>query len=764
MKGRLKGLLGMWLAVLMIIGMLPVTAFAAADTVTLRVHIKADGNLTATPGGGTIYPGDTVSVDVVLGEKLNLQPDLMAQVDTGNPIAGWILWELTGDTTNFYDPYDPSIDYQVRNQAVREHVKFYPVDHVFNSGDIADNYLLEPIYSKAQVYTGDNAMEVSPGSSYYPYPSHGARFYLDFETQLRSQSNVPISNPGYVFKGWKVWAYGSGLAWTHEHDGVDYPVELPVDGKVSPELYVAVLNAFTKTQGIVYGDRSILLEPLWQERYRIIEPTNSDPNADTYYTVGTEEWNETTGSWEEYTGAAYQWYLVPGGGSPEEVSGQTGRTLTEGTEGECYCCVVTFDPGGEDCVRYTSEIEFLRTAITGTVTVTGTAVVGETVTADYTPGSPKETVSYQWYRDGAAIDGATGEDYILTADDMGKTVKVVVSGEGHYKSSREATVAKICMDGDSDHLCDDCGDKLSDCTPGAPVQENVILPGYTYGGSYDSVTYCTLCGAELSRKAVGIPALPYPGVPVVPAVKPSVVLSDRLDKTQHLAYIVGVGDNLFNPMGEVTRAEAVTMFFRLMDEKMRTQFWSEEGTFADVDSTAWYNVAVATMEKAGIIKDTATGGNFRPDEPITRAELAVMAAQLATVTGEIPHTDFKDVSRDHWAAREISVVAYAGWIGGYEGNYRPEDNLTRAECVTIINRMLERGAEAAFMLEVEDVFADVSRDDWFFGAVMEAAVSHYHTRTDMQLSGENFLGEKWTALQQNPDWAAMEQIWSGVNG
>ena len=205
------------------------------------------------------------------------------------------------------------------------------------------------------------------------------------------------------------------------------------------------------------------------------------------------------------------------------------------------------------------------------------------------------------------------------------------------------------------------------------------------------------------------------------------------------------------------------MYFRLMTEQFRSQYWCDTNSFVDVADTAWYNVAISTLENAGVIKDTVTGGAFRPNDPITRAELAVMAAQFATVTGTIPTTTFVDVPANHWAAKEIALVQYAGWIEGYLGYYRPEDNLTRAECVTIINRMLKRGVEAEHMLEDMVTFVDNVYGEWFYEAVQEAANSHDYGRTNVILTGEKFFGEKWTILLQAPDWAALEQAWADAN-
>ena len=226
-----------------------------------------------------------------------------------------------------------------------------------------------------------------------------------------------------------------------------------------------------------------------------------------------------------------------------------------------------------------------------------------------------------------------------------------------------------------------------------------------------------------------------------------------------MAYIIGYADGTVRPRGEITRAEIATIYFRLMTDENRENFWSTENEFVDVNENNWFNLAVSTLNNAGVIVDVKDG-KFRPNDPITRAELAVLAAQFANVTGTIPATSFVDVPTDHWAANEIALVQCAGWIEGYMGYYRPEDNLTRAECVTIVNRMLERGAEDENMLEGMVDFVDVQVGRWYYEAVQEAANSHDYTRTNVKLEGEKFNGEKWTALLDAPDWAALEKAWA----
>ncbi|MGM9607160.1 MAG: S-layer homology domain-containing protein [Oscillospiraceae bacterium] len=250
---------------------------------------------------------------------------------------------------------------------------------------------------------------------------------------------------------------------------------------------------------------------------------------------------------------------------------------------------------------------------------------------------------------------------------------------------------------------------------------------------------------------------------IPPVVNDPTIKVKGLNTVDHVAYIIGVGNDEVNPLGTITRAEIANIYFRLMTDEFRSANWGTDNRFKDVPDDAWYTMAVLTLDKAGIITDS-DDGNFRPNDPITRAELAVMAAQFCTVTGKIPATSFKDVPSTHWAAKEIALIEYAGWIEGYAGYFRPDDNLTRAEAVTIVNRMLQRGAEEENMLPDMVTFVDNADPDmWYYEAIQEAANAHDYTRTTKLLTGETFRGEKWTALLEATDWAALEQAWIAAN-
>ena len=167
----------------------------------------------------------------------------------------------------------------------------------------------------------------------------------------------------------------------------------------------------------------------------------------------------------------------------------------------------------------------------------------------------------------------------------------------------------------------------------------------------------------------------------------------KLNTADHFAYVQGYPDGTVKPAGNITRAETAAILFRLMDEGSRKTYYSTTSGFRDVASGSWYNTYVATLNNAGVITDSSNG-YFRPNEAITRAELAAMLAKFSETTGAANY--FNDVSAKYWAANAIAICAKLGWITGYpDGTFRPDKNVTRAELMAMINRATGRAPKSA---------------------------------------------------------------------
>ena len=257
--------------------------------------------------------------------------------------------------------------------------------------------------------------------------------------------------------------------------------------------------------------------------------------------------------------------------------------------------------------------------------------------------------------------------------------------------------------------------------------------------------------------------LPLPERPVDPGTglvpyDPTVILEDlvplaapHLNITDHYAYIIGYPDGLVRPEGNVTRAEVATIFLRLMLDEYREENWSTENNFSDVAPTAWYNNAVSTCAKAGIIKGYPDG-TFRPDANITRAEFAAIAARF--VSDDVPGYDYFTDMEGHWARVDVARAVMAGWIRGEGRLFRPQDKITRAETATLVNRMINRFPDKENLLPGMIVWPDNPAEKWFYEDIQEATNSH-----DYEPGGFTFA-EVWTYLLANRDWAALENEWS----
>ena len=211
-----------------------------------------------------------------------------------------------------------------------------------------------------------------------------------------------------------------------------------------------------------------------------------------------------------------------------------------------------------------------------------------------------------------------------------------------------------------------------------------------------------------------------------------------LNRDDHFAYITGYGDGTVRPQANITRAETATIFYNLLTRESRDAFHATTCSFSDVPDNAWYTICVATLTKAGILHGYGDG-TFRPDAPITRAEMATIVALFA----ELKETSvtFSDI-QGHWAQKNIELAASNGWISGDgDGTFRPDDYITRAETVSMVNRALDRAKlTAASLLPGMKTFSDnLNPLAWYYLAIQEAANSHEYTRDALGF-------ETWTAL------------------
>lgn len=210
----------------------------------------------------------------------------------------------------------------------------------------------------------------------------------------------------------------------------------------------------------------------------------------------------------------------------------------------------------------------------------------------------------------------------------------------------------------------------------------------------------------------------------------------ELNRTDHLAFLSGYANGTFEPDRNMTRAEVTTMFARLLTEKMAAD-QTYSNTFSDVAKSHWAANYIGYMQQFGIITGYADG-SFRPDASVTRAEFAAIASRFETLTEGTK--SFSDVPSSHWAAKYINFAATRGWVNGYaDGTFRPNNSITRAEVAAVTCRLLERNADQSYIrshLSELRAFTDVSESHWAYWYTMEAANGHDYTK-----SGSN---ETWS--------------------
>ena len=238
--------------------------------------------------------------------------------------------------------------------------------------------------------------------------------------------------------------------------------------------------------------------------------------------------------------------------------------------------------------------------------------------------------------------------------------------------------------------------------------------------------------------------------------KPTVDIPDDvptgLNGDDHFAYIVGYPDGNVKPGSSITRAEVATIFFRLLTEDVRTANSTQSNSLSDVSRGQWFNHAISTLSSMGIVKGNPDG-TFDPDAPITRAEFAAIAARFDDKNTNTT-SNFSDIA-SHWAKDEIGVAANKGWINGYpDSTFRPDQYITRAEAMTLVNRVLNRLPEKS-----EDLLDDMIKwpdnadaSVWYYLAVQEATNSHdYSDKSDADKY------EKWTKIRDARDWTLLEK-------
>ena len=259
------------------------------------------------------------------------------------------------------------------------------------------------------------------------------------------------------------------------------------------------------------------------------------------------------------------------------------------------------------------------------------------------------------------------------------------------------------------------------------------IKGYKLKNKDDAVIKGTMPGRNLTIEVVyikkstggGSGTIDSPNKPTTKA--PALTLNTD----DHFAFINGYPDGSVQPEGNVTRAETAAILYRIMGDACQSYYKTNSSSYSDVARGDWYNTYVATLENAGVIVDTRTNGKFRPNDAITRAELASMIAQFAGLESASA-AKFNDVGSRYWAAEEIAIAAKMGWINGYpDGSFRPDRNVTRAELMAMVNRALGRTpkSEDDLLSGMKTWRDNANVNAWYYLDVQEATNDHTYTKS-----------------------------------
>lgn len=268
----------------------------------------------------------------------------------------------------------------------------------------------------------------------------------------------------------------------------------------------------------------------------------------------------------------------------------------------------------------------------------------------------------------------------------------------------------------------------------------------TCDGALTGLKYSTIAGVKwsFSAKFDADKLILYP------------VLNIGLNYTDHFAYMVGYPNGTFKPDGNITRAEVATIIYRLMTPETRAKFQTRTCTLSDVQSGMWFNDAVCTLVKAGVISGYPDG-TFKPNANVTRAEFSAMIARMFSVS-YVGNNMFEDIN-GHWAESYINILAKLGILKGDNGNADPDANLTRAQAAAMCNRLVGRNSTNSSMNSCKDTITtwpDVTNAAWYYADVLEATNSHNYTWTlnvKNVVSGEFVITEQWTGIRTDaPDW------------
>lgn len=327
------------------------------------------------------------------------------------------------------------------------------------------------------------------------------------------------------------------------------------------------------------------------------------------------------------------------------------------------------------------------------------------------------------YKDNAFTETPTEWDWNAEKDCYTRTASRTCDYCGYYEEKEEnGYLVSYELNGGEPAENEDYTEKI--VAEGTPIalKKAPSKDGYVFAGWSDGDTTYNAGDAVTVEHAMTFTAQwKLEGEEIIAGMTGLLTVAG-LGTDDHIAYVYGYPDGTVRPNGTITRAEVTTIFYRLLTSARRDEIFTSENSFRDVNSSMWYNKATSSMAAGGYIQGYADG-TFGANKPITRAEFVCLAARFATKTTGF--ASYTDVDNGHWAARSIAICASNGWVQGYEdGTFRPDQPITRAEAMTIINRMLGRGVSKGYVCKGAARFTDNDPGSWYYYEILEATNDH----------------------------------------
>ena len=592
-------------------------------------------------------------------------------------------------------------------------------------------------------------------------------FTYDVEQALTANA---FTRTGYTFKEWTTNADGTGTAYADKATVKNLATEGTVTlyAQWTPNKYTVKFDANKGTgtmadQEFTYdAEQALTANAFSRTGYTFKEwTTNADGTGDKYADKATVKNLATEGSvtlYAQWTANKYTVTFDANGGTAADPASM------EVTFDAAYGTLATTSRKGYTFVGW-------FTAKDGGTEVESTTVVAtaddHTLYAHWMPNTYNYEIHYyvqqpdgSYVEDASALDttkSGTFDSTVTVTPDANKygahfsvnNTKSKLSGVVTVDTPAEILKLEVYYDRDFHTLTyldsrngSVIGTTTVRCGVSVAAPKDPTKAGYWFDGWYNAA----------DNKKVTFPVTltnnmtVYAGWTMI--VLPSTIAkkTPKLNTADHFAYVQGYPDGTVKPAGNITRAETAAILFRLMDDTSRNNYYSTKSGFRDVAAGTWYNTYVATLNNAGVITDSANG-YFRPNDAITRAELAAMLAAFTDTTRAANY--FNDVTANYWAANAIAVCAKLGWINGYpDGSFRPDRNVTRAELMAMINRATGRAPKSAdAFLPGMKTWSDNTADKWYYLDVQEATNSHSYTVRPTEI---------WTAITAAPNWSKYE--------